>query len=45
VVQVMNDRFPRMVEFVAIFAIEVIQMFFNFKGFSNDMGGVIRGKG
>jgi hypothetical protein len=35
-VKVMNDRFPRMDEFVAIFVIEVIRMFFFFKGFSNE---------
>jgi hypothetical protein len=42
-VKVMNGGLPRLAKFVAIFAIEVIRMFFNFKGFTNEMRGVMRG--
>jgi hypothetical protein len=41
----MNGGYPRMVEFIAIFRGKIIRMFFNFKVFMNDMGGVVRGGG
>jgi hypothetical protein len=44
-VKMMNGGLPGLAQFVAIFVIKVIMMFFNFKGFLNDMGGVMRGKG
>jgi hypothetical protein len=32
-------------KFVAILAIEIIMMFFNFDGFSNKVGGVMKDRG
>jgi hypothetical protein len=42
-VKVMNGGLPGLAKFVDIFAIKVIRMFFDFKGFLNEMGGVMRG--
>jgi hypothetical protein len=38
--KVLNNRFPRLVKFifVFVFVIEVIRVFFNFKGFYNNRG-------
>jgi hypothetical protein len=39
----MNGRFPGLAKLVSIFVIEVVRMFFDFKGFSNETRGVMRG--
>jgi hypothetical protein len=39
----MNDEFPRLAKFVAVFMVEVIRMFFDFKGFSNEVRRIMRG--
>jgi len=38
-----NGGFPRLAKFVAIFAIEIIRMFFYFESFSNETRGVMQG--
>jgi hypothetical protein len=42
-IQVVNGGLPRLAKFVAMFAIEVIRMFFNFESFLNEVRGVMRG--
>jgi hypothetical protein len=41
-IQVVNGYLSRLAKFVAMFAIEVIRMFFNFESFPNEMRGVMR---
>jgi hypothetical protein len=42
-IKVMNGGFPGLAQFVAIFVIKVIRVFFNFKSFPNKARGVMRG--
>jgi hypothetical protein len=44
-IKVTNGGLPGLAKFVAIFAIEIIRMFFNFESLSNEMRGVMRGRG
>jgi hypothetical protein len=37
----MNDRFPRLVEFIPIIMVKIVRMFFNFHRFVNDVRRVI----
>jgi hypothetical protein len=41
----MNGGLPGLAKFVAIFAVKVVRMFFDFEGFSNETRGVMRGWG
>jgi len=41
-VKLINGGFSGLTKCVAILMVEVVRMFLNFKGFSNEMGGVIR---
>jgi hypothetical protein len=43
-IQVMNGGFPRLVEFLAIFVVEIIGMFFNFKSLTNEVRRLMRGR-
>jgi hypothetical protein len=42
-VKVANGGFPRLAQLVAIFTVEIIRMFFDFKGFPNETRGVMWG--
>ena len=42
-VKVVNGGFPRLAQLVTIFIVEIIRMFFDFKGFSNKTRGVMWG--
>lgn len=41
-VEAMGRGFPRLAEFIAIFAIKIIGVFLKFKSFTYDVRGVIR---
>ena len=42
-IKVVNGGFPRLAQLVAIFTVEIIRMFFDFKGFPNETRGVMWG--
>jgi hypothetical protein len=44
-VKVMNGGFPGLAQLIAIFTVEVVRVFFDFQGFVNESGGVMRGRG
>jgi len=43
-VKVMNGGFPRVAKFVSIFTVKFVRIVFDFHGFSNETGGVMRGR-
>jgi hypothetical protein len=42
VIQVVDGGFPRLAQFVVIFPVEIIRMFFYFQSFLNEARGVVR---